>query len=776
MATYTVTDLTTDAEHGLRGVLGYWDDSEAERVAGSAVAGDRVILLMFGEQDLGEDDNIIYPAAGVSIVGPGMGNLTIVGRWYCRGTGGTAAVTHMQDVTWSPAGLASLQPLGLITGVQSVCGSRDVSLVFRRVAFVDPSPVGASGSNLFTVESRSGDPIVCVMDECTFDGADGDCLSAKGDGNRISTLITLGGIYRNAGSDTEDQPITGHDKWRVYIWGGSFARNDSGGMAIGHSSGTTDTYAANIVARGPVQGIHVLEHSIVDVQGASLIGSIWRLARGVHWHNSGDSADVVSLIDGAIAEDCAFTSFGAARAAIKTTAQDTSGAYLRIVVDGYRGLDLRGSTGAITITDSILNCSNFPALADSGHNITTAGNKVTQAGSEIPFTGPGDVIAAIDQSVVDARIAEIDAMFGTAPEPNADALVAAVMAGDGSLLINAADAPAIAELFKPADATDVRDGVNNLGKAGTLVLPAESDVDYGIQYGADGTEFTGSAALSAAAVVDALTQPDVILRANNSDGEKVATQTTAAIAAAQSTTAAAQATAAASRVTTALPNAAPAAAGGLLTYGTGTGQLNPSGGAVDLVDVPNNNAVDAIRDGLATSEQVSQITAKLPSSAYLAGSDSEDGAVTAEVGELEAKQDQLIALFQSGLPDVGPGQQRGARRVVKGDTYSATGRQSLVTKHKNADWPTDLSEWTWAFTASKHPDNENDGDALAGSVDVVTATGDSRGLRINHTKAQTLAAAVGRHLYAVRGTNSGDSSIVWTVELGVVDVEEAASE
>lgn len=178
----------------------------------------------------------------------------------------------------------------------------------------------------------------------------------------------------------------------------------------------------------------------------------------------------------------------------------------------------------------------------------------------------------------------------------------------------------------------------------------------------------------------------------------------------------------------------------------------------------------------ATSGQVSQITAKLPTSEYLAGSDSEDGAVAVEVGELEAKQDQLIALFQSGLPDVGPGQQRGARRVVKGDTYSATGRQSLITKHKNADWPTDLSEWTWTFAATKHPDNKNDGDALAGSVDVVTATGDSRGLRINHTKAQTLAAAVGRHLYAVRGTNDEDDSLVWTVELGVVDVEEAATE
>src|SRR5690606_2259477 len=41
----------------------------------------------------------------------------------------------------------------------------------------------------------------------------------------------------------------------------------------------------------------------------------------------------------------------------------------------------------------------------------------------------------------------------------------------------------------------------------------------------------------------------------------------------------------------------------------------------------DSTAVDAIRDGLATSEQVSQITAKLPSSDYLAGSDSEDGAV-----------------------------------------------------------------------------------------------------------------------------------------------------
>lgn len=48
---------------------------------------------------------------------------------------------------------------------------------------------------------------------------------------------------------------------------------------------------------------------------------------------------------------------------------------------------------------------------------------------------------------------------------------------------------------------------------------------------------------------------------------------------------------------TALPNAAAAASGGLLTFGTGTGQLNPSGGAVALTAA----AVQAIWDALTSA-------------------------------------------------------------------------------------------------------------------------------------------------------------------------------
>jgi len=66
----------------------------------------------------------------------------------------------------------------------------------------------------------------------------------------------------------------------------------------------------------------------------------------------------------------------------------------------------------------------------------------------------------------------------------------------------------------------------------------------------------------------------------------------------------------------------------------------------------DSTAVDAIRDGLATSEQVSQITAKLPTSAYLAGSNSEDGAVVVDVGEVAgailSNPDNKIATNASG--------------------------------------------------------------------------------------------------------------------------------
>lgn len=148
------------------------------------------------------------------------------------------------------------------------------------------------------------------------------------------------------------------------------------------------------------------------------------------------------------------------------------------------------------------------------------------------------------------------------------------------------------------------------------------------------------------------------------------------------------------------------------------------------------------------------------------------GEAGGEGDAIQAKQDQLIALFQQGLPDVAPGQQRGARRIVRGDTYSSDGRSLLITRHKNAEWPEDLSLWNFTLETSIHPDNTNTG-ALAGTVEVVTATGASRGVRMVFTAAQTQAAALGRHLYAVRATLADDADVVWTVEMGSIEVESA---
>src|SRR5512139_481976 len=73
---------------------GYWDDVPGVRVAGTAAAGTKIVLDMTGTVDRGATDNILYPTAGVWISGPGSSSLTIQGRLFIQGPGGTAVVTR----------------------------------------------------------------------------------------------------------------------------------------------------------------------------------------------------------------------------------------------------------------------------------------------------------------------------------------------------------------------------------------------------------------------------------------------------------------------------------------------------------------------------------------------------------------------------------------------------------------------------------------------------------------------------------------------------------
>lgn len=91
------------------------------------------------------------------------------------------------------------------------------------------------------------------------------------------------------------------------------------------------------------------------------------------------------------------------------------------------------------------------------------------------------------------------------------------------------------------------------------------------------------------------------------------------------------------------------------------------------------------------------------------------------------------------------------KEISRGNDYSASNQPWIVSL---ANSPiTDLSAYTWTFTAEKSADNLESGDAsFTGTVAVTTATGSSRAVRIDVAASVTDSLAVGYYSGALRGT------------------------
>jgi hypothetical protein len=105
--------------------------------------------------------------------------------------------------------------------------------------------------------------------------------------------------------------------------------------------------------------------------------------------------------------------------------------------------------------------------------------------------------------------------------------------------------------------------------------------------------------------------------------------------------------------------------------------------------------------------------------------------------------------------------------IVRGNSYSSSNQPKTFTLTTG---PTDLSTYTWAFTADKDADNLNSGDAtFTGSVTVTTATGASRAVRVDVPATTTDTLAIGRYTGHIRGTSGSDKATPKIVAVTVVD-------
>ena len=242
-ARFSVTSLDT-SNTGIRGVLGYWDDSEGDWVRGKAGEGAVVILDLAGAQDFGGEDNILVLNPGVIVLGPGVAELTLGCRLYCVGDGHNRP-TRICGVTFDANGQAVL-PVALddtgVTGALYKFVATDFQGVDCRFTNSDPATTNEGNNFSIVADTDKGADLDCRLERCQMDNAYADCCSLKTIGtkdagqNRI-TLVDCD--MHTPGSGATDQALTGHERWRVIVRGGRYACNTagSGHQAIGSAAG-----------------------------------------------------------------------------------------------------------------------------------------------------------------------------------------------------------------------------------------------------------------------------------------------------------------------------------------------------------------------------------------------------------------------------------------------------------------------------------------------------------------------------------------------------------
>lgn len=230
----------------------------------------------------------------------------------------------------------------------------------------------------------------------------------------------------------------------MYGWGGSCTRATPAGQAIAHDTNVADAYDANVTISGGGFACNTLVNSQIDI-GSLSIQSTLRTLSQYNAFTGATNGVIRFLTDGAEISDCSFASFGVSTVSAIDFSDAGTFAMNRLVIDGGRGIDMRSSAGTVNLDNSIIKTSSFAALKDDpGGTMNTTNNRVSTAGFNVPFTGSGDVIAAIAQGVVDARVAEIAARVGQAPEPSAGRIVSLVESGNGGVLLGLTPAQIVA--------------------------------------------------------------------------------------------------------------------------------------------------------------------------------------------------------------------------------------------------------------------------------------------------------------------------------------------
>jgi hypothetical protein len=393
----------------LRAVLGYWDDSAGERVAGTAVAGDTIRLDFTGTYDLGADDNILYPPTHVRILGPSGGALVIQGRLYCQGAGGVLNnLLRLEGWTLDLKGYAAIGasgapgPDGL--GATSGVWLHACSVMIDGWACINSNRATSGTANNLTISCAAAAPIQVIASRHYNSGAAADGISFKSIGGNapagtFAKLFDCTAIDPNTAAT--DQAATSHTLFPLYVYGGYYAGNGSGAsIAIGSANGSI-TEVVNAVCAGKINDVTLVDGSIAQVawSGAAMTLGGTCAVRHSSIRNFGNATtDYGISLGSGIDLTCEYLDVQGlgSGVALRAPAAGWAGqvAVDHLVASGlYRGVDVRLG-GPHSVTDSLISSDNSSILGATGQP-TTARNIVAVTYSGISLHA-SDALRAIE--------------------------------------------------------------------------------------------------------------------------------------------------------------------------------------------------------------------------------------------------------------------------------------------------------------------------------------------------------------------------------------------
>lgn len=250
--------------------IGYWDDSEGVRVAGSEDGG-TVDMSAFGTStvDRGATDNILMPACRIT-----NHNLTLQGRLAVSGSGGSALLADLSGTgDFDSKGYGDL-PAALNPYATAQNTVLRASALIDGIGFIDS---GTSTGDLLTWQLLETDqPSALLTNGVTVSGAALDCLSAIANANIIgenaegSMMVTRGCTASSPGTASNNQACTTHSGIRMFGWGNNYTGNAAGSnVAISSVNDGTVHYESNLTSTGKISGLTALYGAACDLGGLS---------------------------------------------------------------------------------------------------------------------------------------------------------------------------------------------------------------------------------------------------------------------------------------------------------------------------------------------------------------------------------------------------------------------------------------------------------------------------------------------------------------------------